>query len=120
MLGPRLGMVLGAIPYVLLVFANIAPSYGTLIPASAGVGFGAGLLWTSQGIYLSRCAIREAKSTGVSVDLVTSKMNGVFWTMFQFNAAVGLVISSVILGMVKDGAFSLEDAVKYMFTGGCG
>jgi MFS family permease len=117
MMGPRLGMVAGAVPYVLLVFANIAPSYSTLIPASAGVGFGAGLLWTSQGIYMSRCAIREAAATGESVDLVTSRFNGTFWTMFQFNAAVGLVVSSIVLGKANDGAFALADAVKYMFAG---
>lgn len=47
-LGPRLSMALGAVPYVLLVFANISPMWGTLLPASAGVGLGAAVLWTGQ------------------------------------------------------------------------
>ena len=98
-LGPRLSMTLGAVPYVLLVFANIAPSWALLIPASAGVGLGAGVLWTGQGIYMSRCAIREAAATGEPVDTVTGRLNALFWTAFQFNGAVGCIVSSVLLGV---------------------
>jgi len=116
-LGPRIGMGIGAVPYVLLVFANIYPDYYTLIPASAGVGFGAGLLWTSQGIYLSRCAVREATATKQPVDTITSRFNGMFWTLFQSNAAVGLIVSSIILGEANNGKFSLKTAVTYMFIG---
>ncbi len=82
-LGPRLSMFVGAIPYILMVFANISPSYGLLLPASAGVGFGAALLWTGQGIYMSRCSIRESMETGESVEIVTSRFNSLFWSAFQ-------------------------------------
>lgn len=44
---------------------------------------GAALLWTAQGISLSRCAIAEAKRTKEPVDIVTSRFNGYFWTFFQ-------------------------------------
>ena len=117
MLGPRLAITIGAVPYVMFVFANIYPVWGTLLPASAGVGFGAGLLWTGQGIYLSRCAVREAALTREPVDVVTSRMNGIFWPLFQFNAAVGLTLASVILGRAQAGAFALAVAVKWMFAG---
>jgi len=117
LMGPRIAITVGAIPYVLFVFANIYPVWGTLLPASAGVGFGAAILWTGQGIYLSRCAVRDAAVTGDSVDVCTSKMNGTFWTLFQFNAAVGLVLSSIILGQAQSGAFSLASAVTWMFIG---
>lgn len=117
LMGPRIAITVGAIPYVLFVFANIYPVWGTLLPASAGVGFGAAILWTGQGIYLSRCAVRDAALTGDSVDVCTSKMNGTFWTLFQFNAAVGLVMSSIILGQAQSGAFSLKSAVTWMFIG---
>jgi MFS family permease len=115
--GPRLAISGGALFYVAFVFCNIYPVWATLLPASAGVGFGAAVLWTGQGIYLSRCAVREAALTGEPVDDVTSRMNGTFWTMFQFNAAVGLCLSSIILGRAQAGAFALADAVKWMFTG---
>lgn len=112
-IGPRNAMVLGAIPYVLLVFANMAPSYYTFIPAFAGVGFGAAILWTGQGIHLSRCTIKEAAQTGESTEVVSSRFNGVFWTAFQFNAAVGLIASSIIFQSVAN----FSKAVNYLFLG---
>ncbi len=110
-IGPRLSMAIGAVPYVLIVFANLDPTYPLLLSASAGVGFGAGVLWTGQGIYMSRCAIRESIATGEPVEIVTSRMNGIFWTMFQFNGGIGLVISSIILEKIPD----FKQAVTYMF-----
>ena len=75
-LGPKLAMVLGAIPYVALVFSFLAPemctdditehcwSSSTLvvlkITMGALVGVGAPLLWTGQGIYLARAAAWSA------------------------------------------------------------
>jgi hypothetical protein len=47
---------------------------------------GAGVLWTSQGIYMSRCAAREARATGEKVDDVTGRFNGIFWAGFQLKA----------------------------------
>lgn len=116
-LGPRLAMMIGAVPYVLVVFANMAPSWGTLIPASAGVGAGAAILWTGQGIYMSRCAVRESAQTGEPVDQCTSRMNGLFWTAFQFNGAVGLIASSLILQSVDTASSNFGAVVKYMFGG---
>ena len=96
LLGPRLGLGLGSICYVLLVVANIAPSWGTLVPASALVGVGAGVLWTSQGIYMSRCAAREARATGEKVDDITGRFNGIFWAGFQLNGAAGLLLAGLL------------------------
>lgn len=113
LLGPRLAMALGAIPYVLLVFANIHPSWGLFIPAFAGVGIGAALLWSAQGISLSRCAIQEAAQTGESMDLVTARFNGIFWTTFQFNGAVGLTVGATIISLASD----YSKALTYLFLG---
>jgi hypothetical protein len=52
-------MTIGAVPYAIMVFSNIAPSWGLFIPAFGAVGVGAALLWTAQGIYLSRSAIAQ-------------------------------------------------------------
>jgi hypothetical protein len=113
LIGPKMAMVVGAVPYVLLVFANMAPSYYTFIPSFAGVGLGAAILWTGQGMYLSRCSINEAAATGESTEVVSSRFNGVFWTAFQFNAAVGLIASSIILQAVPN----FKTAVNYLFLG---
>ena len=75
-LGPKLAMVLGAIPYVALVLSFLAPSMCTdtltencwesstlvvlKISMGALVGVGAPLLWTGQGIYLARAAAWSA------------------------------------------------------------
>lgn len=95
-LGARLCMFLGAIPYVLLVFANTHPSWALFMPAYFGVGLGAALLWISQGIEMSRAAVTESKNTGQSVETINSRFNGMFWSFFQFNGAVGLIIASTI------------------------
>ena len=112
-IGPKWAMTLGAVPYVLLVFANMKPSWATFMPAFAGVGIGAAILWTAQGIYMSRCSIREAAATGESAELVTSRFNSVFWSAFQFNAAIGLITSSVVFTLVPD----IKTAVNYLFLG---
>lgn len=113
MMGPKAAIATGAVPYVLLVFANMAPSYSTFLPAFAAVGFGASILWTGQGIYMSRCAVQEAALTKASAESMTSKLNGVFWTAFQFNAAVGLLAASVLFQVMPD----FKKAVNFLFLG---
>ena len=95
MVGPRLGLFMGSIAYIILVAANIYPVWATLVPASALVGVGAGVLWTSWGIYMSRIAAREAATTGEKVDDVSTRFNGTFSAAFQFNGAVGLMLAAV-------------------------
>lgn len=55
---------------------------------------------------MSRCAVREAAATGEPVDVVTGRLNSLFWTAFQFNGAVGLIISSVLSG-VRGGGWAM-------------
>ena len=75
-LGPKLAMILGAIPYTALVFSFLAPQMCTSevtekcwasstivalkLTMGALVGVGAPLLWTGQGIYLARAAAWSA------------------------------------------------------------
>ena len=75
---------------------------------------GAAILWTAQGIYMSRCSIHEATLTGESAEIVTSRFNGLFWTAFQFNAAIGLTISSIVFQT----ASNLKSTINYLFLGG--
>lgn len=100
--GARAAMCAGAVPYVLLVFANLQPSWALFIPAYAGVGVGAAMIWTAQGIELSRAAVVEARRTGGSVEAINSRFTGFFWSTFQFNGAVGLLIASTIFVLAPD------------------
>lgn len=45
---PKKAIVLALIPVILFTLANFYPSYYTLIPASALVGFGNANIWTAQ------------------------------------------------------------------------
>ena len=113
-LGPRLGMFVGSLCYISLTAANLYPGWYTLLPTSAAVGVGAAVLWTSQGIYLSRCASREAASTGEKVDDVLGRLNGMFWAVFQFNGALGLAIVGVIFQILPS-----ESQQKAVSPPGC-
>ena len=90
-IGPKLAMVIGVIPYVLLVFSHLLPTYctedtpeGTACLAesttvwiniiiAALVGVGAPLVWTGQGIYLARVASWSALK-GVSTSYGVSSI----------------------------------------------
>jgi hypothetical protein len=112
-LGSRMCMFLGSIPYVLLVFANIHPCYELFVPAYIGVGVGAALLWTSQGIEMSRAAVAEAARTGQSVEAINNRFTGFFWSCFQFNGALGLLIASTVLVLAPN----FKDTVAPLFIG---
>jgi len=59
-IGPKWAMIIGSIPYVLMVGATLAPSYYLSVPMNTLVGLGAPLLWTGASVYLGRCADNEA------------------------------------------------------------
>lgn len=101
-------MFLGSIPYVLLVFANLNPSWALFMPAYFGVGVGAALLWASQGIAMSRAAVLEAARTGEDVETINNRFSGFFWSTFQFNGALGLIVASSIFVAVG----TIDDSVK--------
>lgn len=47
-------MVLGAIPYVLVVVTNLHPDYWYSLPTYALLGVGAAVLWTAEGVRCGR------------------------------------------------------------------
>lgn len=60
-IGPRVSMIAGGIPYVLLVLSNVGTaSYALSIPAFALVGLGASLLWSAEGVSRDTCTRRYA------------------------------------------------------------
>jgi len=53
---PKWAIVVGALPYVALVFTNLNPSWGLSLPFWILVGLGAGLVWTGQGMFVGASA----------------------------------------------------------------
>jgi len=106
-LGPRMSMIIGGLPYIGMIFSNLNPSYYVSIPMYFLVGLGAPLIWTGQGVYTARCAYHHAQSTGIDKQEATSMFNGIFFSSFQANGTMGLLLASSILLFVK-GSNSIE------------
>ena len=59
----RVSMVIGSLAYFIVVGANFFPYYGVQVPANIINGMGASILWTAQGVYLSRCALWDSRNS---------------------------------------------------------
>lgn len=90
-----------------MIFLSLFKSDLLSLFANFAVGLGAPLLWTGQGYYLAQCAIHEANSQESSISAVTAKLNGDFYTLFQANGVVGLLMSSLILSYAGAASFSI-------------
>eukprot|EP00762_Andalucia_godoyi_P001011 ANDGO_02033.mRNA.1 UNC93-like protein 3 len=86
-LGSRLSIILGGVTYALYVGASIQPDARILIPASVLIGFGASILWTGQGHFIT------LNSTAANV----GTHSGIFWAFFQCNAIIGNVLAASLL-----------------------
>lgn len=108
-LGPKLSMIIGAIPYVIMILSNLKPSYYISVPANFLVGLGAPLLWTGEGVYLQRCAVRYDQAMGGTAQTETKRkgatyLNGIFFSCFQLNGVFGLLLASIILQVMGENA----------------
>jgi MFS family permease len=88
-LGNRPSLIIGGATYVFYIASNIhtplnIPLYYT---ASAIIGIGASLLWTSQGSFLSRQSRPETFGF----------YGGLFWGLFQANGIIGNLIAQLTL-----------------------
>lgn len=81
-MSPKWAVVLGAIPYVALVFTNLKPSWGLSLPFWILVGLGAGLVWTGQGMFVGASAILQSRSWGTSDVVETGRYNSIFFGSF--------------------------------------
>ncbi len=102
-LGPKNSMIIGAVPYLLMVLSFLNPGWYTSLPAHALVGVGASILWSSQGIIIGRSALAHAKETNKPVSAVTSAFNSLFYTFYNLNGMSGLALSALVLTLIGDG-----------------
>ncbi|KAM9967533.1 hypothetical protein ACTFIW_001617 [Dictyostelium discoideum] len=83
-------LTIAGITYAIFIFCSItgvSVLEGLFLPASILIGFGAGLLWTSQPVYVSRNAPTE-KELGL--------YSGMFQTVYSMGSIVGNAISGTL------------------------
>uniref|UniRef100_A0A2H8TZK1 UNC93-like protein MFSD11 n=1 Tax=Melanaphis sacchari TaxID=742174 RepID=A0A2H8TZK1_9HEMI len=86
MIGSRKSIYLGSICYVLFLMPFFLSSTFLLYTMSALLGFGASLIWTGQGIYLT---LNSDSST-------ISRNSGIFWAMSKMSICIGNVFMILV------------------------
>lgn len=107
-LGPKYTIILSMSGYVVYSLSMFYPHYGTLIPASILVGFCAAPLWSSKCAYVTTMSIKLGKTSGVSSDIIITKLFGVFFLLFQTAQIWGNLISSQVLKPQGGGNSSID------------
>ncbi|XP_062578324.1 protein unc-93 homolog A-like [Saccostrea cucullata] len=90
-------LIIGFISHVAYAASNIYAVFWTILPASTFVGLTSGLIWTSQGMYISRCAISFSETQNSPMKDSFGKFHGIFFFGMAFPRLVGNILSSVIL-----------------------
>lgn len=87
MIGSRKSIYLGSICYVAFLMPFLWPSNILLYTMSVLLGFGASIIWTGQGTYLT-----------MNSDLSTiSRNSGIFWAMSKISICIGNVFVILVL-----------------------
>lgn len=79
MTGPRVAILTGSLCYVAFIASFLVPRTELLYSASALLGFGAALIWTGHGQYLTENSDSQTMSRNA----------GVFWAIFQCSLFAG-------------------------------
>jgi hypothetical protein len=99
---------LSAVPYVIMVAVNMAPTLGSLMPACSAVGIAAATLWSAQSMYVAKCGINYARDAKIPLTNSTSLMNARFYAIFASSGGFSNIMASVII-------MSVKDAIKTLF-----
>ncbi|XP_052821047.1 UNC93-like protein MFSD11 [Mya arenaria] len=86
-IGAKFSMFIGSLLYLLFIVSFLKPMTWALYAGSVLVGFGAAILWTGQGNFLT-----------VNSDSETiSRNSGIFWALLQFSLLFGNAYSYFVL-----------------------
>ncbi|KAH3756569.1 major facilitator superfamily protein [Pelomyxa schiedti] len=107
-LGPRLSLLAG-IFYVLYISANIYIIPAVYIIASIAAGFGASLIWSAQGVFLTCYSVPHTRITFFT---------GLFYGIYQTASIVGNLLSAVLIavGLDLEYVFGILAAVAAVAT----
>ncbi|XP_059141605.1 UNC93-like protein MFSD11 isoform X2 [Physella acuta] len=81
--GPRVSLFFGSLLYVLFVASFLKPMVWALYLGSVLVGFGAAVLWTAQGNFLTINSNAET----------VARNSGIFWALLQCSLLIGNLYS---------------------------
>lgn len=91
--GPRTAILTGCFCYIVFIASFLWPKTELLYTVSALVGFGAALIWTGQGTYLTQNSDSDTMSRNA----------GLFWAIFQCSLFIGnLFVYFTFLGSEID------------------
>ncbi|XP_076106023.1 protein unc-93 homolog A-like [Mytilus galloprovincialis] len=96
-IGGKLALVIAWILHIVYTLCNFYPTFGTLIPSSILLGLVSGPLWTAQSIYITRNAYSLADRTGKDAHVLLSRLNGIFFTIYELTQISGNLVSSAVL-----------------------
>ncbi len=100
---PKSAIVMAMHGNLASVLANFYPTFYTLIPASAILGFTMAILWTAQGTYITSIAITYAALTNKSHDAILGLFIGFFLFLVQIAQILGNLISSSVFTIEMSG-----------------
>ncbi|XP_054713785.1 LOW QUALITY PROTEIN: UNC93-like protein MFSD11 [Uloborus diversus] len=102
-LGPKVSMILGGLTYCLFIGNFFFHETWCLYLASAIVGFGASVIWTGQGNFLT---INSDSDT-------MSRNSGVFWALLQCS----LLFGNIFVFFTFQGKSEIDDQTRYTVFG---
>ncbi|XP_064600722.1 UNC93-like protein MFSD11 [Liolophura sinensis] len=110
LIGPKLCMIVGAVMYFLFILQFLKPMTWALYTGSVLVGFGAAILWTGQGNFLT-----------INSDTETVGRNsGIFWALLQCSLLFGNLYSYLTLRGNFDIPVSERTKLFLGLSGACG
>eukprot|EP01018_Ginkgo_biloba_P021444 Gb_01200 [translate_table: standard] len=105
-LGTKNSIILGTSGYWLFIASNIFPSWYTMVPASAYLGFTASVIWVGEGTYLTNAARSHATECNLPEGTVIGNFNGEFWGMFASTQVIGNLLTLLLLKTGEGGKSS--------------
>ncbi|CAF4725036.1 unnamed protein product [Rotaria socialis] len=102
LLGVRLTLILSSITYALFIACNIRYNIWSLYICAFLLGFGAALLWTAQGVYVTISTNKHEQINNLVQSSTRGFMNGMFFGVLQLNQIVGNLIASFLFRLKFD------------------
>ncbi len=122
MIGPKNGLILGVLGqtiyicgfFLSVVLNSLTPTFSSMICiiASCFGGMAGGVLWTSQGIYLSTHTQLFAKETSQELEKVTADFSALFAVVLLVAEMIAKVLSSLLFHIFGDwGTYAIIPSV---------